>query len=440
MGRRILGNLDAEGELARRAAAGPGTGRRRRHRQTLTRSALAAASALATLLRVFAREGDRLWTPTPVDPERLPEVPGLPRPVLESGPWADLAAAEALLAWAETPAVAAARGARTASPPVPALGSGGPLHELLWRLPPTSPAVVARVHHRGFALETARRLGLALPGACLVETAEELGAHLEAGGAAASPTGGWVVKAPLSAAGRDRYIHPGPKVPDTSSSPQNVPDTRSALGASNVPDTFSPAVRRRLEGLFMRHGPLLFEPWMERIEDFGLAAVLDAEDLRVVGFHRLLVDPRGGFTGVELGARFAGLEEVLRGAPKEDRELWRRSVEGVAAALAEAGYTGPFGIDGYRHRTAGGTSRLHPLGEINARMTFGLVARCLAGRVGEALGWPAATRVRLTVGRQAPGGQALMLLVPGEDGSPGAWLAVNRTSERGFSEGLPPGV
>lgn len=416
MGRRLIGNLDAESDLAWLAAAGAGSGKGRRRRPPApSRGALATASALATLLRGFAREGDRLWTPVPVEPERLPDVPGLPRPVLESGPWAQLSAVEAWLAWAETPAAVAAREAWKVAPPEPARGSGGPLHELLWRLPPASPSVVARVHHRGFALETARGLGLALPDARLVETVEELAAHLEAGGAAASPAGGWVVKAPLSAAGRDRYIHPSaPKVSDT--------------GSPKMPDTF-PAARRRLERLFARHGPLLFEPWMERSEDFGLAAVLGPEGLRVVGFHRLLVDPRGGFAGVELEARFSGLEEALRDAPEEESALWRRSLEGVAAALAEAGYTGPFGIDGYRHRAAGGTSRLHPLGEINARMTFGLVGRCLADRVGEALGWPAAGRVRLTVGRQAPEGRDVTLLLPGDDGSPGAWLVAAGVSE-----------
>jgi hypothetical protein len=38
---------------------------------------------------------------------------------------------------------------------------------------------------------------------------------------------------------------------------------------------------------------------------------------------------------------------------------------------------GPFGIDAWRHRLPDGTLALNPLGEINARMTFGLVAWAL---------------------------------------------------------------
>ena len=44
----------------------------------------------------------------------------------------------------------------------------------------------------------------------------------------------------------------------------------------------------------------------------------------------------------------------------------------AGAALARAGYFGPFGIDAFRHRTPGkaGTDVLNPLSEINARLTM----------------------------------------------------------------------
>jgi hypothetical protein len=70
----------------------------------------------------------------------------------------------------------------------------------------------------------------------------------------------------------------------------------------------------------------------------------------------------------------------------------------VAAALRQAGYTGPFGIDAWRYRRPDGKPAFQPLGEINARMTFGLVARALVDRVREPLGLRPGDRVRLLFG------------------------------------------
>jgi hypothetical protein len=49
-------------------------------------------------------------------------------------------------------------------------------------------------------------------------------------------------------------------------------------------------------------------------------------------------------------------------------------------ALRAAGYRGPFSIDAYLWRDADGVLRLQRLSEINARLTFGLVARAAAER------------------------------------------------------------
>jgi hypothetical protein len=287
--RLILANLLAEEELA---------GLRR----TSSRETLKKAAEMGALLRFFAREGDRLWLPGDPEPEPADEV----------------------LAWCETPRAAALRKEPRAEGAL-----DGPLSEVLWRLPVADPAVVARVNHRAFHLQVAEELGCALPGARMVSSISELDRLLPSSGA-------WVVKAPLSAAGRSRYIERkgGP-----------LTDSKS---------------RRTVERLFEIHGPLLFEPWMERTEDFGGAALLTSMDLRIVGFHRQVVDPKGQFVGIELDAEIPQrMEEVLLG---------------VAQSLREAGYAGPFGIDAWQYREPDGSLALHPLGEINARMTFGLVA------------------------------------------------------------------
>lgn len=201
----------------------------------------------------------------------------------------------------------------------------------------------------------------------MVKSLAELGRILP------SAPSAWVVKAPLSASGRSRYIErAGPLLSDVKS-------------------------RRRVERLFEVHGPLLFEPWMERTVDFGCSALLTDSELRIVGFHRQMVDIKGQFAGIEL--------------PAEMPEGMSETVRGVARALRREGYVGPFGIDAWSYRTKSG-SAFHPLGEINARMTFGLVAWALAERLG-------IERLRLRFGSEAPAG-AIPLLA----GSPSAWIEI----------------
>jgi hypothetical protein len=276
--------------------------------RTPSRETIRTVSGLAVLLsRAFGREGDRLWAPDSGRAEPADEV----------------------LAWCETPEAVALR-----RKPRRLFDAEAPLHELLWTLPAASPEVVAAVNHRGFHLRVAEELGCALPGARMVESLADLD----------RVPGPWVVKAPYSASGRSRYIH------------------REGSAVTEA------KARRTVERLFDLHGPLLFEPWMERTADFGCSALLTASGLRVLGFHRQAVDRKGQFAGIEL--------------PAEVPTRMREAVEGVADALRRAGYAGPFGIDAWEHKTPDGGLAFHPLGEINARMTFGLVARALVERQG----------------------------------------------------------
>jgi hypothetical protein len=218
-----------------------------------------------------------------------------------------------------------------------------------------------------------------------------------------------VLKAPLSAAGRGRHLAAGPAFPD---------------GID----------RRRIERLFARHGPLLFEPWMERLADFGAAAFLAPGDprrngwhpsrrngwhLRRIGWHHLRVD-RGG--------RFQGIELRLDGPPPEladaDLELLDRTLDGAARALARRGYAGPFGVDVWRYRRRDGTVAWNPLGEVNARLTFGWVARAIAERLRGPLDLPDGALLRLRLGRRIPP-RVLPLLLPGTGDGIAAWLEVD---------------
>ncbi len=307
--RLLLANLLAEDDLERLFHAGD---RRFRHRRPPSAGLLRTVSRMAEKLAVFGRPGDRLWLPGDPPPEPAAEV----------------------LAWCETPEAAALRTAPR--PPLDPLDLRLPLAELVWRLPVASPEIVAEVHHRGFALRVAGELGCALPGARMVESLAELDRTL----AARDAPDAWVVKAPFSAAGRARFIErTGPRLADAKS-------------------------RRTVENLFERHGPLLFEPWLERIADWGCSSLLTADCLRIAGIHRQRVDIKGQFAGIELDTG---------DLPAEDRSRLEEVVAGVAAALRQARYAGPFGIDAWHWRRPDGTVAFHPLGEINARMTFGLV-------------------------------------------------------------------
>jgi hypothetical protein len=112
----------------------------------------------------------------------------------------------------------------------------------------------------------------------------------------------------------------------------------------------------------------------------------------------VLADARGGFLGIDRSppplspAEHARLAEVAAA---------------VSAALVRAGYAGPFGIDAFVH-AQDGERRLHPLCEINARHTFGHVARALGA-------------TRLGFGPEAPPG-ATVLIAPAADDPTTAWI------------------
>ncbi len=355
---------------------------------------------MATLLRAFARDGDRLWLPAPVAPEAMAEVPGLPRPILESGPITDLEPAGEVLAWGETTTVAGARRAG---------GTQGAGHaaegawELPWRLPAPAPEAAAAVNDRRFSLELAGELGCRLPDARVVASPRQLEAHLGTAG-----IDSWVLKAPFSAAGRWRLIHLG--------------------GAVDL------EAHRRIQRLFVRHGELVFEPWMERTADVGCCAALTSVGLLRVSLHRLLVDGAGRFRGIELIA--GGCDLAGPWVDAVERRSLERVHDGVAGALRQVGYCGPFGIDSWRYLSPrrgahgtlpGGEEGFQPLGEINGRLTFGWVARALVDRVREPLGIAPDCRVRLMFGRRQDdraGVRIVPLLNAVGQAGPEAWLEV----------------
>lgn len=383
----IVGNLDCESDFAALALS--------RGRRSLPQRVLRTISEAATSLRVLAEPGDRLWTPLPIALREVPprEVPGTSHDFEVPGTsWAspglrfcsgplEAESGEAVIAWGRTARIAelaesssSLPGEESARPtelpdPVPSAPPRS-LRDRLLTVPPVSPEVVAQVNHRALALHVARDLGCALPGARRIASLDDLRLHLQTGGAAAGAGNAWVVKAPWSAAGRRRYIA------EASSDPAAVLDPLE--------------VRAQIERLLSAQEELLFEPWMDRIDDWGCSLWIGPEAVEVLGPHRLLVDRRGRFKGIAAADRRTADGQSADSAPLHPTEFdtLLEVAREAAEALRRRGYRGPAGIDAWRYRTADGV-HLHPLGEINARLTFGWVWRAGIDRAGRGPGrWP----------------------------------------------------
>jgi len=376
--RLIVGNLDCENGFAAQSLSSVAPA-------ALPRPVLENISAAATLLRVFCTEKDRLWTPLPVDAGRLTGPPELARPTLAEGP---LSAAEQeveVLAWGETEAVAALRAGRPAAQPY---REDAPLAGRLWSLPEASAAAAAAVNDKRFCQQLREKLGLALPASRIIKNTAELEEHLENSSGCPELSGGWVLKAPFSAAGRLRLIAEGP-------------------GAGELE-------LKRARNLFEAHGALVFEPWLERTADFGFCALVLEERNVLLGPHGLETDVQGRFRGLAFSSSSAGnlpgLETV---------------VDAAADAAREEGYLGPLEVDCWSWRDSGGDEHFQPLGEINARISFGLVGRAIIETLGEATGWIAQEPARLLIGPQQlrdDSAEAIELLAPAKPDGCGAWL------------------
>ena len=196
--------------------------------------------------------------------------------------------------------------------------------------PPTAPAaaVLRRVNDRAFCAE----LGHGLPNSCFARDMVALERHLASAG-----TGSSVIKRAFSFAGREqRRVQQG--VLDDS--------TRGFCARS-----------------FARGEGVQVEPWLERIADFSRHGYITRAGALLVGPVR---EQRCDAMG-----RFEGVMTTAPSATEEDEQALLASVQSTGAALKQAGYFGPFGIDAFRYRTPDGGLALNPRCEINARFTMG---------------------------------------------------------------------
>lgn len=329
MSRLLIANFAAEIELARRITPGP-------HRSLPTRIGATIAAA-SQRLAALARPGDRLWTMAPV----TDCPPGL---ACTSQPLDELPPCDAVLAWCETDAVHRLR--RRASPP-----AASSWRERLFYLG-ADPDVCARVNHRRFAHELSRTLGCPFPGELALSSVGELERAVKSVELGEEAT--WVLKAPLAAAGREQLRRRGRHLDDDA--------------------------RVRAERLLRRYGEAFFEPWVPRTADLGVAGIVEADGLTLFAPHRCECDRQGVFRRVIVDDASALVDLPGNVGP----QISDTACE-VGRALAAAGYLGAFNIDAFLYRRGSGLA-LRPLCEINARLSFGLLARADA----EARGVPRA--------------------------------------------------
>ncbi len=359
--RLLIGNLDCEIEY--------GSGK------PLPKTVATRIAAAATTLRVFGNQGDALWVSATIDPNRLPFLAPLPSIAIVGGAPPP---AQHILAWGETSTTHSLRRSRP-TPPIQTTS----WQQRLWDCT-THPAIAKACNHRGFSHDLARDLGISLPGERILYSIDQLIDHL----ATFPPDQGWVLKAPWSAAGRDRIRRRGCDI--------------------DLP------THTRLARLFQTHSSLVWEPWAQRKSDFGCCGIVyNNSDWKIFPPHQLLNHPAGVFRGIIVHT------DTKTWLSDSDHEQIKNTSLFVVKKLATRGYRGPFSIDGYIYQDQGGNRKLRSLCELNARMSFGLVARAYFERI-----FPHCTSMEFHLGNADPKDQQGItpLLLPTPSDPTAAWL------------------
>jgi hypothetical protein len=152
----------------------------------------------------------------------------------------------------------------------------------------------------------------------------------------------WVVKANFGMSARERILEHGSEI-----TPNAVQWVQKQLA----------------------HGPVYFEPWVERIEEVAFQFTIPATgDPILEGITPLLTDSLGTYCGSRLSGescQFATPDELSTVVPIVARGAQR---------VQQLGYFGPLGIDAMLYETPEGQRRWRPLQDINARWTMGRLA------------------------------------------------------------------
>lgn len=201
---------------------------------------------------------------------------------------------------------------------------------------------VRRCNSRVFSEALARQLGLRSPQSCMCNTAEE-------------------AERAVRNAGRFPLVAKGPH-------------GNAGIGLWIIANADSPAVPRAVRAIQDGAGPLVIEPWYERILDMSTCTLLDRHGHVAPPVHaRGLVTPQGASYGIAVNHADPQLQPHV---PQLDQ-----AIHHTCSALHTAGYFGPVNVDAMLVRDSDGP-RLVPLVEINARWSLGRIAHDVAARLG----------------------------------------------------------
>ncbi len=127
--------------------------------------------------------------------------------------------------------------------------------------------------------------------------------------------------------------------------------------------------------LLSRFGSGQFEPRMERIADYGVCGIVSPNQIELFTPHQQICDNQGVVRSIVID------DDNMDARLTPHRDQIERCADAAARALQQEGYQGVFGIDAFLYREHG-CLRLQPMSEINARLTFGFVARTHAQSLG----------------------------------------------------------
>lgn len=337
MRRLFIANFDFEHELAGLATRGRGLSPERQ-------------GGLASGWLAIAREGDAVWLPMPWEPGFLADAVRAGLPGVQTFVYSEMSApkmCEAARAfvrqagsgWEVVPwgwsasAYAIAR--------IPELGATATLGDGLARHAAPLPDVVRQINSRRFAWALEQDWGCGLAQSRWWSEWSACEAHLATIGDKVP----WVIKAEFGMSGRERCFGRGPHLSD----PQRG------------------WIRKR----FAMGQGLLWEPWLDRIEEAGLQFDIPIRGEgapTLIGVSPLFSTMQGQYAGSLIPSQS---EQV------ELHTIWREAVElatRAAMRIQVLGYHGPIGFDAMRYRDDTGTPRVRALQDINARYTMGRLA------------------------------------------------------------------
>jgi uncharacterized ferritin-like protein (DUF455 family) len=132
----------------------------------------------------------------------------------------------------------------------------------------------------------------------------------------------------------------------------------------------------------LKTGPLLVEPWHDRVADFSMQLEIKPNRVQLLGKGRFWTGPTGSYLGAPLDRWTVGFStKTIRELQSQKvGKLLDKAALQVGNAAKEMGYCGPLGVDAMVVRLDG-KLRLQPILEVNPRYTMGRIALELNKRV-----------------------------------------------------------